>query len=576
MIVPDDQGSEFSALDMAGIAVHHDSRVNNQMTVEEAATALGLDINDTRWLELRDNRDQCCFNYPEGYDALYEDYRTTVFTNNNSFSGSPDTDGDGAIDIADAFPLNPLESVDSDGDGIGDNTDSNPKNPITTSTQFLHTTSSSRNVTRLEIVNSSPIEQQFTATLINRDGDILGPTDISLGNAVPANGRLLMTSEDIENRFGVSLWTGPAILEVQGQSTFELMSKLISPSGLVSNTNCVRRDRVLNIEGFNSSNLTYVRFINSTDDDIGPINGTLYDTNGDVIGNANSPLLGGLAPRQQVWITRDEFATKVGAQWNNEAMLEIPPIEGLNLLNLNFITSESTFFNFSCFESSSSGRIYLQTTSASKNVSRTHLVNSSNVAQQYTGTLYNKDGVQLGAREQLLHQGDVAPKGRIILSSSVIETAFGVAPWSGPAVLEVQGTGTFDLMTKLTSPSTLASNTNCVRREQVHNLLGMDSPDLTYVRFINTGSSTLTNIRGSLYNESGELIGERDPVLVESLPSKAQVWRTRDDLIERVEESWNGVASLKLKAPPEDLRLLNLNFVNKETFFNFSCYETAQ
>jgi len=30
-------------------------------------------------------------------------------------------------------------------------------------------------------------------------------------------------------------------------------------------------------------------------------------------------------------------------------------------------------------------------------------------------------------------------------------------------------------------------------------------------------------------------------------------------------------------APAEDdLRLLNLNFINSETFFNFSCYETGQ
>jgi len=30
-------------------------------------------------------------------------------------------------------------------------------------------------------------------------------------------------------------------------------------------------------------------------------------------------------------------------------------------------------------------------------------------------------------------------------------------------------------------------------------------------------------------------------------------------------------------APAEDdVRLLNLNFINSETFFNFSCYETGQ
>ena len=57
-------------------------------------------------------------------------------------------------------------------------------------------------------------------------------------------------------------WSGPAMLTVLGNSTFDLMSKLESPSGLVSNTNCVRENRVLNLEGFDSNNLSYVRLIN--------------------------------------------------------------------------------------------------------------------------------------------------------------------------------------------------------------------------------------------------------------------------------------------------------------------------
>jgi hypothetical protein len=40
-----------------------------------------------------------------------------------------DDDGDGVLDGADAFPLDPGESVDSDGDGIGDNADNCPSTP---------------------------------------------------------------------------------------------------------------------------------------------------------------------------------------------------------------------------------------------------------------------------------------------------------------------------------------------------------------------------------------------------------------------------------------------------------------
>jgi len=366
------------------------------------------------------------------------------------------------------------------------------------------------------------------------------------------------------------------MLEVRGESSFGLMSKLISPSGLVSNTNCVREDRVLNIEGFDSNNMSYVRLINTSGSDTGEITGTLYDFEGNVVGAANSVLASNLAPYQQVWVNRDNLAEQMGAEWNGEALLEVNQVTGLKLLNLNYITDEKTFFNFSCFEDSTSGRVYLQTTSTSQNVSATHLVNTSDVEQQLTGTLYGSDGSQVGLANQPLHSGTIPAKGRVIISSEDIESAFNISPWSGPAMLEVSGTNSFELMTKLTSPSGLISNTNCVRQDQVHNIGGFDQTDVTYVRFINIGDTPITNIRGSLYDTSGNVVGATNPVLIDELSAKAHVWRNRNQLSDLIGDTWNGTASLKIDDADSNLRLLNLNFINSETFFNFSCYETGQ
>ena len=490
-----------------------------------------------------------------------------------------DDDDDGVLDDSDAFSLDASEQADSDGDGVGDNADAFPldaNDGQVLATQFLQTTSTSQNITNLHILNSAETAQTFTGTLWDRDGNQLGSGSVNLGSAVPSTGRLILSSADLDALFGEAPWSGPAMLQVQGESSFDLMSKLISPSGLVSNTNCAREDRVLNIEGFESSNMTYVRLINTENQDTGEIIGTLYDAEGNVVGSANSVLAANLGPHQQVWIDRNELANKVGEQWNGESLLEVNQIAGLKLLNLNYITDEKTFFNFSCFEDNTSGTVYLQTTSTSQNVSFTHLVNTSDTAQQLTGTLYSKDGSQLGEANQPLHSSTIAPKGRVVISSLDIEAAFAISPWSGPAMLEVQGSDTFALMTKLTSPSGLISNTNCVRQDQVHNIGGYDQTDVTYVRFINTGDTALTNIRGSLYNTAGDVIGVENPILVESLAPKSHVWRNRDQLSSLVGDTWNGTASLKIANPSEDLRLLNLNYINNETFFNFSCYETGQ
>ena len=342
-------------------------------------------------------------------------------------SESVDSDGDGVGDRPDmevgpdALPPDASESVDSDGDGVGDRPDMevgpdalppDANDDQVLATQFLQTTSTSQNITNLHILNSAEIAQTFKGTLWDRDGNQLGSGSVNLGSAVPSTGRLILSSADLDALFDEAPWSGPAMLQVQGVSSFDLMSKLISPSGLVSNTNCAREDRVLNIEGFESSNMTYVRLINTENQDTGEIIGTLYDAEGNVVGSANSVLAANLGPNQQVWINRSELANKVGAQWNGESLLEVNQIAGLKLLNLNYITDEKTFFNFSCFEDSTSGRVYLQTTSTSQNVSATHLVNTSDVAQQLTGTLYGSDGSQVGSANQPLHSGTIPSKGR--------------------------------------------------------------------------------------------------------------------------------------------------------------------
>ena len=598
-----------------------------------------------------------------------------------------DTDGDGVPDDADKFLEDATESIDSDGDGLGDNADYDDDNDglpdsyeigqgqdplvddghldsnnngltnledylaVPRATQFLQTNSASASISKVHIVNTSMVEQNFVGTLFNGSGARLGSAGQSIGSAVAPKGRLVLTSDDLEVIFGTPTWGDPAMLEVSGDDSFVVMTKLESANGFVSNINCVGQDRSVNIEGFDSDYMTFVNFINSSNDPLERIIGTLYDLDGNFIGTANTELIESLAPKAQSWMSRNGLAELFGADWEGEAMLEVADIDGLKLLNVNFLdvvpdTSQfnnaqewgasavagsytpdiwsnrntpnvfivkaldgtlsrewseeeamnltgatapvaprieeeitleyldgQTSFNFSCFESSESGRVYLQTNSNSSNISLTHIVNTSDTGQQFTGTLFGSDGGRLGQASQPLHSGIIASKGRLILSSEMIEQAFSIGPWKGPAMLEVQGAGNFDLMTKLSSPSGLISNTNCARRDQVHNIGGADSPDMSFVRLINVGNQSISSIRGSLFDGEGLAIGAADITLLDGLGAKQQFWLNRNDLTDLF-GGWNGEAMLSVEGGV-DLRLLNLNQVNNETFFNFSCYEAS-
>ena len=85
------------------------------------------------------------------------------------------------------------------------------------------------------------------------------------------------------------------------------------------------------------------------------------------------------------------------------------------------------------------------------------------------------------------------------------------------------------------------------------------------------------NIKTETYlDEKGNVVGQTNPVLINELAAKAHVWRNRNQLSDIIGDTWNGTASLEIDNPDSDLRLINLNFINGQTFFNFSCYETGQ
>ena len=140
------------------------------------------------------------------------------------------------------------------------------------------------------------------------------------------------------------------MLEIEANSDFQVMIKLRSPSGFVSNSNCVTTDKVHNIEGFEQNDRTYVRFINIGNTTISTIRGSLYRSDGTRIGNNNQLILNSLSPKEQVFLSNNELSTIFGDDWIGAATLDVSGYDNLRLLNLNFVNDE-TFFNFSCIES---------------------------------------------------------------------------------------------------------------------------------------------------------------------------------------------------------------------------------
>ncbi len=226
-----------------------------------------------------------------------------------------------------------------------------------------------------------------------------------------------------------------------------------------------------------------------------------------------------------------------------------------------------------------SHRAYLMTSPDAVNRSDLHIVNSSDTSQQFYGTLYDESGARIGDAETLLTTSSIPAYGRTILTSQQLRDLFG-GTWKGPAMLEVFGADSFSLLIRLTSPSGLVSNTNCVTSKVVHNLDGSTATDVPYIRFINTGNTAISNIRGTLYDASGSVVGTANTQLIASLAAKQQVFINRDALANLIGSQWTDVSSLYVSAgnttDNNNLKLLLINYiVDNNTFFNFSCIDGA-
>lgn len=222
-------------------------------------------------------------------------------------------------------------------------------------------------------------------------------------------------------------------------------------------------------------------------------------------------------------------------------------------------------------EGSYNGRSYHMTSSDSPNLSETHIINSSAVAQEFTGNLYHKSGSPLGAANVVLHAGTIKSQGRVVLSATDLQALFDVPAWTGPAILDINGVTSFDVMSKLKRNGRV-TNTNCVRSDNAQNVEGSDSLDIAYVRFINDGFTPIADIRGTLYDADGNVIGSPDALFFAELGSREAVFKSQGSISNIIGADWSGQASFVLSGTYDNLRLMNLNYVNDEIFFNFSCY----
>ncbi|MDG1468998.1 MAG: hypothetical protein P8Q24_07545, partial [Glaciecola sp.] len=128
-------GDYTNAVKIASSSISNDTTsgasawVDTSITLSDTnADVSGLSANTPVWLQITNAEGSS-----SGAAALIDNLVVNVTglvsnADSNTSTGTADSDGDGVLDTADAFPSDATESVDTDGDGIGNNADTDDDN----------------------------------------------------------------------------------------------------------------------------------------------------------------------------------------------------------------------------------------------------------------------------------------------------------------------------------------------------------------------------------------------------------------------------------------------------------------
>jgi hypothetical protein len=199
-------------------------------------------------------------------------------------------------------------------------------------------------------------------------------------------------------------------------------------------------------------------------------------------------------------------------------------------------------------------------------------VNLGSTGIPVAATLYDQSGTMLGTQDLALTAG-LPAKGVLVLATTDIAALFGVSSWTGRAWMEVRSTapaGTLQMQNLVRSTS--LTNMSCVSDRYALNLPAVGNADQAFVRLYNIGSSAGA-VRGTLYDQSGAVLGNPNSVIQANLGAKSVSVLTADQIQSATgAPGWTGRAWLDLSADfGAGLKIMNLIRDSSNTLNNMSC-----
>jgi len=315
------------------------------------------------------------------------------------------------------------------------------------------------------------------------------------------------------------------------------------------------------LEPSSSVGKTFVRVTNLANQLV-PVKGTLFNANGDIIGDANSVLNESLMPRATFTLSNDSIdgdvkLHEIFGSWTGHAWLEITePKQNIAVMN-TFRNPNLSFTNFSEVNNKTAF-VIPPTTSAEQ--AELFFINRHEHPVTLSGTLYGKDGMIAGpANKQLF---TIPPKGiKRVTGTQLAGPGYFNATWLGRARLELTNPSSgIRVINALHTTTGDISNLSHANTDAIFSVPHSTSPDRAIVRITNTSNGTV-DVRGILYQMDGQMIqynNNPERVFATIAPQATAVLYATDlENIYDLSAPWDKRIRMVITSPTNNLRVLS-------------------
>ncbi|MDM8561960.1 Calx-beta domain-containing protein [Candidatus Marithioploca araucensis] len=197
------------------------------------------------------------------------------------------------------------------------------------------------------------------------------------------------------------------------------------------------------------------------------------------------------------------------------------------------------------------------------------ITNTTETPVEVKGTLYHQDGLLLGTAETVLFP-QLAANATGVFTIASLAKQVGTTSW-GQDIAWLDLTAPEDglrVMNMYRNNTRTLANMSLVAENALYNLPGSGEADEGFALIINTADEPVS-VTGTLYAQSGQVLGTPDAVLFDSLKAKAMGILSAPLLEQRVGTTPWQRAWLQITTPTANLKLMNIN-LNNGTILNMS------